>query len=92
MCRDRCRSAYIDCCRLREQAEALKFPDADQAANWLKEHREEVLVGAVVVIAGVTFIVAVVGSGGFALVLVPVVLMVSDEVAPSELQSALVNP
>jgi hypothetical protein len=58
----------------------------------LKEHREEVLVGTVVVIAGVAFIVAVVGSGGLALVLVPAVLLASGEVVPSEFQSAVVRP
>jgi hypothetical protein len=29
-CRGRCRPAYIDCCKLREQAEALKFSTADK--------------------------------------------------------------
>jgi hypothetical protein len=92
ICRGRCRPAYNDCCRLRDQAETLKFPTADNATHWLKAHHEEVLVGTLVVIAGVTFIVAVVGSGGIALALVPAVLLVSDDVVPSELQSTVVKP
>jgi hypothetical protein len=90
-CRDRCRPAYNDCCRLRDQAEALKFSAVDDAVNWLKHHYEELLVGTVVVIAGVTFVVIVVGSGGTALVLAPAVLLVATDV-PSEPQIAAVKP
>ncbi len=79
ICRERCRPAYLDCSELRERAEAVKFPTAEKAVDWLKRHRQEVLVGTVVVIAGVAFVVAVVGSGGGVLVLVPAVLLVSNE-------------
>lgn len=75
--------AYLDCCRLKEAAEARKlrvrFPGVDSAVDWLKEHRRELAVGTVVVIAGVTFVVIVAGSGGAALVLAPAVLLVSAE-------------
>ncbi|WP_239014616.1 hypothetical protein [Archangium violaceum] len=91
MCRDKCRLAYNDCNELREQAETLKFSTADKAVAWLKQHHEELLVGTVVVIAGVAFVAVVVGSGGSALVLVPAVLMVSSDV-PVGLQLARVNP
>jgi hypothetical protein len=91
ICRDRCRPAYNDCCRLREQAEALEFSAVDEAVGWLKQHHEELLVGTVVVIAGVAFVAVVVGSGGAALVLVPAVLLVSSEV-PSESPIAAVKP
>lgn len=90
ICRDRCRPAYNDCNRLREQAEALRFPVVEQAVTWLKQHREELLVGSVIVIAGVAFVV-VAGTGGSALVLAPMVLMVSSEV-PSESSIAAVKP
>jgi hypothetical protein len=80
ICRNRCRPAYVDCSRLREQADAVKFPVTDKAVDWLKRNRQELLVGTVIVIAGVAFVVAVVGSGGAALVLVPAVLLVSTEV------------
>jgi hypothetical protein len=80
ICRRRCRPAYLDCSRLREQADAVKFPVTDKAVDWLKRHREEILVGTVIVIAGVAFTVVIVGSAGTALVLVPAVLLVSSEV------------
>jgi hypothetical protein len=81
----------MDCSELREQAEALKFSAVDKAVAWLKQHHGELLVGAVVVIAGVTFVVTVVGSGGTVLVLVPTVLMVSSDAAPG-LSLAQVKP
>jgi hypothetical protein len=80
ICRERCRPAYQDCSQLREQADAVKFPVTDKAVDWLKRHREELLVGTIIVIAGVAFAVVVVGSGGTALVLVPAVLLISTEV------------
>lgn len=91
MCRDNCRRAYNDCNELREQAEALRFSAADDAVSWLKQHHEALLMGTVVVIAGVAFVAVAVGSGGAALVLVPAVLMVSSD-APVGLQLARVKP
>jgi hypothetical protein len=91
MCRDKCAPAYNDCCQLREQAEALEFSAIDEAVGWLKQHHEELLVGTVVVIAGVAFVAVVAGSGGTALVLMPAVLLVSSEI-PSEPPLAAVRP
>jgi hypothetical protein len=91
ICRERCRPAYDDCCRLQEQAEALEFSAVDEAVGWLKQHHEELVVGTVVVIAGAAFVAVVVGSGGTALVLVPAVLLASFEV-PSESPIAAVKP
>jgi len=79
ICDGRCRPAYIDCCRLREQAEARSFPVMDDAVDWLKRHRKEILVGTVFVIAGVAFVAIAVGTGGAALILAPAVLLVSSE-------------
>ena len=72
MCRRRCMPALNDCNRLRDQAEALKFSTVDGAVNWLKQHHEELLVGTVVVIAGVAFVITTGGSG--ALILAPLAL------------------
>lgn len=83
ICEGRCRPAYLDCCRLREQAEARSFQAVDDAVDWLKQHHKEVLVGTVIVIAGVTFVVIVVGTGGAALILAPAVLLVSPDVPPA---------
>jgi hypothetical protein len=79
MCRGKCRPAYIDCNKLKELAEAQRFPVVDKAVDWLKRNREELLVGTIVVIAGVTFVVVVAGSGGAVVLLVPAALLVSAE-------------
>jgi hypothetical protein len=52
--------------------EPVKFEAIDTAVNWLKRHQDELELGAVVVIAGVTFYVAAC-SGGIIL-LAPVLL------------------
>jgi hypothetical protein len=91
ICRRKCLPAYDDCCRLRDQAEALKFTVVDEAVAWLKQHREELLVGTVVIIAGVAFVAVVAGSGGGALILAPAVLLVSADI-PSELRIEAVQP
>ncbi|WP_198316629.1 hypothetical protein [Cystobacter fuscus] len=49
----------------------------DSAVDWLKRHRMDVLAGSIIVIAGVTFVV--VSAGAAAVVLAPVVLMISAE-------------
>jgi hypothetical protein len=72
ICRDRCLRAYTDCVDA-EKARALRFVAVDDAVQWLKEHRTELLVGTVVVIAGVTFTVVSAGAGLF--VLAPLTLM-----------------
>jgi hypothetical protein len=59
---------------------AAKFNAIEPAVDWLKTHREEILVGTVIIIAGVTFVAAVAASGGGALVLMPLVLLA--ETAP----------
>jgi len=74
ICRDNCRPAYEDCVEAQD-ARALRFPAVSGAVEWLKEHRTELLVGTVVVIAGVVFVVASAGAG--LLVLAPLALMAS---------------
>ncbi|WP_233166328.1 hypothetical protein [Archangium sp. Cb G35] len=84
MCVKRCLPTYVDCCKLRELSEAGKlrvsFPVVGSAVDWLKQHHRELLVGTIVVIAGVAFVVVAAGSGGGALVLAPIVLMASSGV------------
>ncbi|HYO73436.1 MAG TPA: hypothetical protein VEU33_45960 [Archangium sp.] len=74
-CRKKCMQPYLDCCRLRE-LEPQRFTAIADAIGWLKSHREEVLVGSSIVIAGVVFVAVSAGAG--TLVLVPVVLMASS--------------
>jgi hypothetical protein len=75
-CRNRCWRPYLDCCRLRD-LEGERFHAIDDAVDWLKRHRKEVLVGTTVVIAGVAFVVIVAGTGGGVLLLAPAVLLAS---------------
>lgn len=82
ICRDRCLPPYLDCVDA-EKARALRFPSVDGAVEWLKEHRTQLLVGAVVVIAGVTFVAVSAGTG--LLVLAPLTLMASADSAEAPL-------
>jgi len=56
-------------CVKEVEARPLAFPDMKTAKDWLERHKTEVLMGSIVLVAGVTFVVATGGSG--ALVLVP---------------------
>jgi hypothetical protein len=49
----------------------------DDAIDWLKRHRQELLVGTLITAAGVTFIVVSAGAG--VLVLAPLVLVAQSE-------------
>lgn len=90
-CRRRCWPLYDDCHKqnAEDAAKAMEFSSIDKAIDWLKRHRKEVLVGAVVVIAGVAFVVVTGGSGG--LVLAPALLFVSSDAQP-ERDSIAVKP
>ncbi|WNG22436.1 hypothetical protein F0U63_40930 [Cystobacter fuscus] len=50
----------------------------EPAVDWIKTHREELLVGTVIVIAGVAFVAAVAASGGGALILMPLVFVAEN--------------
>jgi hypothetical protein len=71
-CQNTCREAYMDCLKLKE-LDALEFTAMDEAIDWMKRHRQELLVGTIITAAGVTFIVISAGTG--ALVLAPLVLI-----------------
>ncbi|MFL5345122.1 MAG: hypothetical protein ACJ8AT_10020 [Hyalangium sp.] len=62
---------------------AAEFDAIDPAVDWIKKHRQQLLAGTVIVIAGVAFTVAVAASAGGALILVPVVLLVEDASGPT---------
>lgn len=74
-CRDRCRQPYLDCMKLQE-LKPQEFSAADGAVDWLKRHRKSILVGSVVIIAGVVFVVVSAGAG--LVVLAPAVLLTSS--------------
>ncbi|WP_232537302.1 hypothetical protein [Cystobacter fuscus] len=92
-CRRACRQPYLDCSRLKELAEgkAVKFHAVDDAVDWIERNSEKLLVGAVVVIAGVSFVVVVGASGGGALWLAPVLVLASSKAA-SESSFLAVHP
>lgn len=78
-CRGECQQAYDDCLEL-ERLRPQEFTAVDGAIHWLKRHRTSVLVGSVIVIAGVAFVVISAGAG--LLVLAPVVLVASSQEQP----------
>jgi hypothetical protein len=80
ICNEKCMPPYLDCCRLQE-LEAKRFTAMDPAIDWLKRNRKGILVGTVVVIAGVAFVVVSAGAG--MLVLAPALLLASSDL-PSE--------
>lgn len=74
-CTSACLQAFMECLKKMEELERqeqkreLRFPEMDAALRWLREHKAEIAVGTVVVVAGVAFVVATGGAG--ALLLVP---------------------
>jgi hypothetical protein len=70
---------YLDCSKLQE-LQPQEFSATDSAVEWLKRHHKSMLVGSVVVIAGVVFVVISAGAG--LVVLAPVVILASALPAP----------
>jgi hypothetical protein len=91
-CPSNCLEASVECKKGRGEWAAefdAEFDSIEPAVDWIKRHRTELVVGTVVVIAGVAFVVVIVGTGGTALVLAPVLLMTQSAPALSpELQLA----
>lgn len=67
---------YLDCCRLQE-LETKRFTALDPAIDWVKRNRKDILVGTVVIVAGVAFVVVSAGAG--ILILAPALLLVSSD-------------
>ncbi len=57
---------------------AAEFDAIDPAVDWIKRHREQILAGSVIVIAGVAFVAAVAATSGGALILMPLVLVAEN--------------
>jgi hypothetical protein len=76
-CRDICWQAYIDCSEPQGR-QPREFTAVDEAVDWLKRNQKAILVGSVIMIAGVVFVVVSAGAG--AAVLAPIVLVASSEV------------
>lgn len=71
-CVEQCAPAYRDCVDL-ERLRPQELSSAEEVSNWASRHRESLLVGSVVVIAGVVFVVVSAGAGLF--VLAPALLL-----------------
>lgn len=71
-CTEMCRKEYMKCIKEQEELERqetqkkeLHFPTMGAALDWLREHKTEVAVGTVVIVAGVLaapYVVAIVGG------------------------------
>jgi hypothetical protein len=72
-CTSECLKVFMECEKANEQkARELKFSRVDEAIEWIKNHKAQVALGMVVVIAGVAFVITTGGSG--ALILAPLAL------------------
>src|SRR5687768_5157616 len=78
-CTKQCRQAYLDCSKLQE-LQPQEFTATDSAVDWLKRNHKSILVGSVVVIAGVTFVVLTSGAG--LVILAPAVLLSAPTAQP----------
>ncbi|HLL03388.1 MAG TPA: hypothetical protein VK539_22585 [Myxococcaceae bacterium] len=72
-CTRECRKRYVECEQENEKrTKEMKFSRVDEAIEWIRNHKDEVALGMVVIIAGTVFIITTGGTG--ALILVPLAL------------------
>jgi hypothetical protein len=71
-CERECLNEYMECLEL-QKARGLQFSAVNDAVEWLKRNREDLLLGTVVIIAGVAFVTVSAGAG--VAILAPVVLV-----------------
>lgn len=55
-----------------------EFHAIEPAVDWIKTHRDQLLAGSVIVIAGVAFVASVAASVGGALILIPIVFFAEN--------------
>ncbi len=71
-CNEQCMQPYRDCTKLQEQ-QPQEFTSVDSALDWMKRNRHSLLVGGIVVAAGVAFVVVSAGAG--VVILAPAALL-----------------
>lgn len=81
-CGDMCMKYYNMCLRgqgpwAARKVPAREFSEINVAVDWVKRHQTELIIGSVVVIAGVTLVVVACAGGG-CVALVPIVLLASE--------------
>jgi hypothetical protein len=76
ICTTKCREEFNECVDKQEelerqdaQSKKLTFPNISKAVDWLQEHTPEAPPGTHVVVAGVGFVIAIIGGAIF---LVPI--------------------
>jgi hypothetical protein len=77
-CRDQCWQPYRDCVEV-EKLRPQEFTAIDPAIEWLKRNRKTILVGSVVIIAGVAVVVVSAGVG--LVILAPALLLAAPGTA-----------
>jgi hypothetical protein len=77
-CSEKCLKVFMECSKEQEELErqeslrgTLHFPTINAALDWLREHKTEVAVGTVVIVAGVITAPYVIAIAGGALILAP---------------------
>ncbi|WP_395843181.1 hypothetical protein [Cystobacter fuscus] len=75
-CSDKCMPQYTECLKAQGNR-AQVFTKVDHAVDWLKSNHESVLVGSMVVIAGVVFVTVSAGAG--VVILAPLLVVTSSE-------------
>jgi hypothetical protein len=71
-CNNKCLILYEDCLKAQGLM-PLRFQAVNQAADWLRQHQNEIAVGGIILIAGGAFFILSGGAG--LLVLAPLVLL-----------------
>ncbi|CAM3338608.1 hypothetical protein G4177_21985 [Corallococcus sp. ZKHCc1 1396] len=80
-CRGRCQQPYRDCVEL-ERLRPQELSSTEAASDWARRNQRSILVGSVVMIAGVVFVVVSAGAG--LIVLAPALLLTESFVSPEQ--------
>ncbi|WP_227027539.1 hypothetical protein [Corallococcus soli] len=81
-CEKQCQQPYLDCTELEER-QSQKISSVEAASAWAQNNQRAILVGVVVVIAGVSFVVVSAGAG--VIVLAPALLLAESGMPPEHL-------
>lgn len=87
-CNKKCMQPYLDCTELQDM-KPQEFTAIDTAMDWLKRNRRSILVGSVIIVAGVAFVVISAGAG--VVILAPAVFL-AGAVTESEPYMAEMSP
>ncbi|MGE6763882.1 hypothetical protein ACQKGO_38085 [Corallococcus interemptor] len=80
-CVRRCKQPYMDCIEL-EKLRPQELSSLDAVSEWARRNPRAILIGSVVVIAGVAFVVVSAGAG--LVVLAPALLLTASSMSPAQ--------